>query len=139
MENLERVRLKKIKKKRNNLFSVVPDKMCIFCLYPIPDSQQCVKRGSCRRLILSGLLCLFLFWASGPFVARFEFGPRTLSFSFYLFILSSLWVVLYLVIYFCVYFVFNYYLLLNVMFVFVSFRIVSCFSYLFVSNVVLFI
>ena len=31
---------------------------------------------------------LFSFWASGPFVARFEFGPRTLSFSFYLFILS---------------------------------------------------
>ena len=35
--------------------------MCVFCLYPIPDSQQCVKRGSCRRLILSGLPCLFLF------------------------------------------------------------------------------
>ena len=41
--------------------SVVLDKMCVFCLYPIPDSQQCVKRGSCRRLILSGLPCLFLF------------------------------------------------------------------------------
>ena len=35
--------------------------MCVFCLYPIPDFQQCVKRGSCRRLILSGLPCLFLF------------------------------------------------------------------------------
>ena len=31
----------------------------------------------CRCQILSGLLCLFLFWASDPFVARFEFEPRT--------------------------------------------------------------
>ena len=49
-----------LKKKK----SVTLDKMCVFCLYPIPDSQQCVKRGSCRRLILSGLpyLFLFLYW-----------------------------------------------------------------------------
>ena len=40
----------------------------------------------CRCLILSGLLCLFSFWASGPFVTSFEFGSRTLS----AFILSSL-------------------------------------------------
>ena len=40
----------------------------------------------CRRQILSGLLCSFSFWASGPFVTSFEFGPRTLSFLFiYLF------------------------------------------------------
>ena len=51
----------KRRKKKKNLFSVVLDKMCVFCLYPIPDSQQCVKRGSCRRLILSELLCLCLF------------------------------------------------------------------------------
>ena len=43
--------------------------------------------GGCRCQILSELLCLFSFWASGPFVASFEFGPRTLSFSFFLFIL----------------------------------------------------
>ena len=49
---------KKIQKKKK---SVVLDKICVFCLYPIPDSQQCVKRGSCRRLILSGLPRLFLF------------------------------------------------------------------------------
>ena len=58
-------RKRKIKKEANqkNLFSVVLDKICVFCLYPIPDSQQYVKRGSCRRPILSGLLC-------------FHFGPR---------------------------------------------------------------
>ena len=44
---------KKIKKEKS-LFAVVLDKMCVFCLYPILDSQQCVKRGSCRRPILSG-------------------------------------------------------------------------------------
>ena len=47
------------KQKKKSLFSVVSDKMCVFCLYPIPDSQQCVMRGSCRRSILSGLLLLF--------------------------------------------------------------------------------
>ena len=36
--------------------------MCVFYLYPILDSQQCVKRDSCRRLILSRLLCLFYFY-----------------------------------------------------------------------------
>ena len=81
--------------------------MCVFFLYPIPDSQQCVKRGSCRRLILSGLLCLFLFWASSPFVTSFELGPRTLLFCFFIESLSH----------FCTsclfYFVFNCHLSLN--------------------------
>ena len=55
-------KIKKIKnqkskrEKKKSLFSVVLDKMCVFCLYHIPDSQQCVKRGSYRRPILSGLL-----------------------------------------------------------------------------------
>ena len=50
-------KLKKSKReKEKRLFAVVSDKMCVFCLYPILDSQQCVKRGSCRRPILSGLL-----------------------------------------------------------------------------------
>ena len=84
---------KKEKFKKKKLFLVVLDKICVFCLYPIPDSQQYVKRGSCRRLILSGLLCLFSFWASGPFVTSFEFRPRILP----VFTLSSLWVVLYFV------------------------------------------
>ena len=108
----KKIRKRKIKKnqkkkKEKNLFSVVMDKICVFCLYPITDSQQYVKRGSCRRLILSGLLCLFSFWASGPFVMSFEFGPRTLS----VFTLSSLWVVFVLVIYF----------------VFISYLIVICY------------
>ena len=39
---------KKIKKgkRKKNLFSVVLDKICVFCLYPIPDSQQYVKRAA---------------------------------------------------------------------------------------------
>ena len=102
------------KRKKKKLFLVVLDKICVFCLYPIPDSQQYVKRGSCRRPILSGLLCLFSFWVLGPFVASFEFGPWTLSFSFCLFILSRLWVAFVLAVY-VVCFVFNYYQSLNVM------------------------
>ena len=108
---------KKIKKnqKKKNLFSVILDKICVFCLYPIPDPQQYVKRGSCKRLILSELLWLFSFWASGPFVTSFEFGPRTLSFSFIIYQdfepLSSFWISHL----FRVYFVFNHYLSLNVM------------------------
>ena len=31
---------KKIKKRKRGLFSVVLGKMCVFCFYPIPDSQQ---------------------------------------------------------------------------------------------------
>ena len=46
------------------MFSVVLDKICVFCLYPIPDSQQCAKRGSCRCQICSGY-CLY-----------FHFGPQ---------------------------------------------------------------
>ena len=64
-KNSKKIYIKKIKKKKKknqekkkkkNLFSVILDKICVFCLYPIPDSQQYVKRGSCRRQILSGLL-----------------------------------------------------------------------------------
>ena len=35
------------------------------------------SKDECRRQILSGLLCVLSFL--GPFVASFEFGPRTLS------------------------------------------------------------
>ena len=51
---------KKIEKgnsKKKKLLSVVLDKMCIFCFYPISDSQQRVKRGNCRCPVLSGLFC----------------------------------------------------------------------------------
>ena len=47
------------KKRKRVCFPVVLYKMCIFCLFPIPDSQQCVKRGSCRCPILSGVLVSF--------------------------------------------------------------------------------
>ena len=46
------------------MLSVVLDKMYVFCLYPIPDSQQYVKRSSCRRLILSRLPYLFFVFCS---------------------------------------------------------------------------
>ena len=46
---------KEEKKKKEFAFSS-PEQNMRFCLYPIPDSQQYVKRGSCRRQILSGLL-----------------------------------------------------------------------------------
>ena len=51
------------------MFSVVLDKMCIFCLYPILDSQQCIKRGSCKRSILSRVrfLEINVRLASSPF------------------------------------------------------------------------
>ena len=47
------------KKGKNSSFPVVLDKMCVFCLYHIPDYQQYIKRGSCWRPILSGLFCSF--------------------------------------------------------------------------------
>ena len=46
-------------KKKKSSFLVLLDKMCVFCLYHIPDYQQCVKRGSCRCPILSRLFCSF--------------------------------------------------------------------------------
>ena len=51
---------KKNKKRKRVCFPVVLDKMCVFSFYPIPVSQQRVKRGSCRCPILSGLLFVFL-------------------------------------------------------------------------------
>ena len=107
----EKKESKKEKKEKRNLFLVVLDKICVFCLYPIPDSQQYVKRGSCRRLILSELLCLFSFWTSGPFVTSFEFGPRTLS----VFIESSSRFSIN-----CLFYFYYYHLSLNVMFLFIS-------------------
>ena len=70
-KNKNKKKSKRRKKKKKEFISVVLDKICVFCLYPIPDSQQYVKRGSCRLPILSGLLCLFSFWVSGPFVISF--------------------------------------------------------------------
>ena len=48
-----------MKKEKKSLFTLVLDKMCVFCLYPIPDYQQYVKRGNCRRPILFGVFCSF--------------------------------------------------------------------------------
>ena len=84
-------KIEKRKKEKKNLFSVVLDKMCVFCLYPVPDSQQCVKRGSCRRPILSGLLVFVLIFV-GPWARLCQGSSLGLEpISLYgLFILSSL-------------------------------------------------
>ena len=50
---------KKIEKKKENLFSMVFDKICIFCLYPILDSLQYVKRGNCRCPFCPGYCVYF--------------------------------------------------------------------------------
>ena len=55
-KNQKSIIIKNQKKKKESLFSVVLDKICVFCFYPIFGSQQCVKSGSCRRSILFGLL-----------------------------------------------------------------------------------
>ena len=58
-KNQKREIKKKIKKEEKSLSSIVLDKMRVFCLYPIPKSQQCVKKGNCRRPILFGLFVSF--------------------------------------------------------------------------------
>ena len=62
IKKIEKENPKKSKKrKEESLFSVALDKMCVFCLYPITDSLQCVKRDNCRSPILSGLLFRLIF------------------------------------------------------------------------------
>ena len=75
-------------KRKWSLFSVVLDKICVFCLYPILDSQQYVKRGSCRRPILSGLLCLFSFLGLRPICGEFRISASNLILFFLLIYLS---------------------------------------------------
>ena len=78
-KNGKRKKIQK-KKKRKSLFPAVLDKMCIFCLYPIPDSQQCVKRDSCRCPILSELFCsFFIFLGVKPDCAEFRVWASDLS------------------------------------------------------------
>ena len=73
-------KIQKKKKKKKEFVLVVLDKMCVFCLYPIPDSQQCVKRGICRHPILSGLLVFVLnLLGLKPICVKQEFGFRSLE------------------------------------------------------------
>ena len=89
----------KKEKKKKNLLLVVLDKMCVFCLYPIPDSQQHVKKDSCRCLILFGLLfCHYgprahLWWGS-------SLGLEPCPFLFIYSFVSNLWFIFVLAIYF---------------------------------------
>ena len=84
-------KIEKIQKKEKEFVLVVLDKMCVFCLYPILDSQQYVKRDSCRRPILSGLLFRFNdCWTLGPFMSRFEFGPQTYPVMLSIYFIKSL-------------------------------------------------
>ena len=57
-KNKKKQQTEKEKKKKSLFFNSLR-KMCIFCLYPILDSQQRVKRSSCRRPILFELLVSF--------------------------------------------------------------------------------
>ena len=57
---------------------------------PIPRKPLILYLTICRRQILSGLLCLFLFWVLGPFVARFEFGPQTYFVVLFIYFIDSL-------------------------------------------------
>ena len=107
-KNQKKRKIEKRKREKEFVFSSSGQNMRLLSL-PIPDSQQYVKRGSCRRLILSGLLCLFSFSASGPFVTRFEFRPRTLSFFYFIESLSRVALVCF--------FSFSYLFTLNVVFV----------------------
>ena len=43
------------------LFSVISDKMCVYNLCPIPNSQQCAKRGSCEHPFSSGTFHIEIF------------------------------------------------------------------------------
>ena len=117
---------KKIRKrKKKNLFSVVLDKICVFFLYPIPDSQQYVKRGSCRRPIFFGLLRRFSLLGLEPICGEVRIWASNLVLFIYLFyrVFESFCMSYSL----CVYFVSNRYLSLSVMLC----RFVSChvFSY----------
>ena len=78
---------KKREKEKKNLFSVVFDKMCVFNLYPILDSQQHVKMGSCRHPILYGLLCLFSFliWPRAHLWQDSSLGLEPIPLCHYLF------------------------------------------------------
>ena len=98
VQKIEKNQKKENQKKKKNLFSVVLDKICVFCLYPIPDSQQYVKRGSCRRPILSGLLCLFSILGLRPICDEFRIWASNLV-RFYLSSLSHLVSVIYFVLF----------------------------------------
>ena len=104
IKNFKKKKEKEIKKiespKKNKKiiyeFLVLADKMCVFSLYPIPDSQQCLKRGSCRPPILSRLLCLF-YWSSNLFLLWFIYFVKSSS-HFVLVIYFVLFFILYLIV-----------------------------------------
>ena len=47
--------------------------MCVYSLCPIPDSQQCAKRGSCKHPFSSGTYFLVLTFSSPFFVFYFYY------------------------------------------------------------------
>ena len=84
--------------------------------------KQPIGKDWCRRLILSGLLCLFLFLGLGPICDKFRIWASNLVICFIY--LSNLWVILVLVILFRICFTSICYLSLRVMFVFISYHVV---------------
>ena len=95
----------------------------IIGMVSLPNPLQQTLYNRCRRQILSGLLCLFSFLGLGPIYNEVQ----TWASNLVRFLIYRVLVIL-----FRICFVFNCCLSLNVMFV--SFRIVPCFS--FVSNIV---
>ena len=86
----EKKYIKEKSKKKENLFSVVLDKICVRCLYPISDSQQYIKKGSCRRPNLSGLLVFLFVIGLRVWLCQGSSSGIEPILLFYLFILSSL-------------------------------------------------
>ena len=76
----QKIIIKKIKKRIKKLPLVIPDKMCVYSFCPIPDSQQCAKRGSCKHPFSSETYFLVLTFSSLFFRILFLF---LLLFLFY--------------------------------------------------------
>ena len=90
--------------------------------------SQCIR---CRRLILSGLLYLFSFWASGPFVTSSNLSLEPCLWLIYQVVES------FSISYFYVVFVSHLIIIFCKCHVCVRFVLCHCFSYLFTSNIIL--
>ena len=88
-----------------------------------------VQDSVCRRPILSGLLCLFFILGLGPVYDEFRIWASNLVRFYFIESLSRFELVIYFVL-------ISYYLSVNVMFVFVPYRVL--FLYIFTLKVVLF-
>ena len=106
---------------------------------PIPKSyshktlipHETLTQPTCRRSILSRLLCLFSFWASGPFVTSSNLSLEPCLWLIYQVVES------FSISYFYVVFVSHLIIIFCKCHVCVRFVLCHCFSYLFTSNIIL--